>query len=409
MPNNEMTGGQGGLQVNTITAVGYRPIPDARINITDLSGEAATSPTATNSVGKTMSVSLPTPPLEASQSPAGGKPYSVYRVKAEAPGYAPAIVDGVQILPDRLALQPIVLNKMIPSEDLIAPHTLWGNFPAKIPEAEVKPLPEGDGFVVLERPVVPEFVVVHLGKPSETAKNVTVPFADYVKNVASCEIYATWPMETLRANILAIISFVLNRVYTEWYRGKGYDFTITNSTAYDQSFSYGRNIYREISQVVDDLFTTYVTRPGIRQPLFTQFCDGAKVRCPRGLEQWGSKQLGDDGWDALSILRTYYGANVFLKQAEKVEGVPVSYPGTVLRPGATGDDVRTIQRQLNRIAAAYPLIPKLRVDGIYGSKTKESVRVFQSVFDLPETGEVDRATWYAISNIYTAVSKLAEV
>lgn len=409
MANNEMNGGQGGLQINTVTAEGYRPIPDARIQISDLSGEDAVPTASTNSVGKTTAVTLPTPPLESSQSPAGGKPYSVYRVEAQAPGYAPVIINGVQILPDRLALQPIVMNKTTPVEDLVLPHTLWGNFPAKIPEAEVKPLPEGDGFVVLDRPVVPEYVVVHLGRPSESAKNVTVPFANYVKNVASCEIYATWPKETLRANILAIISFVLNRVYTEWYRGKGYDFTITNSTAFDQSFSYGRNIFEDISQVVDDLFTTYVTRPGIRQPLFTQFCDGAKVRCPRGLEQWGSKQLGDDGLDALSILRTYYGANVFLKQAEKVEGVPVSYPGTVLRTGSSGNDVRTIQRQLNTIAAAYPLIPKQRVDGVYGPQTKEAVRVFQSVFDLPQTGEVDRATWYSISNIFTAVSKLAEI
>ena len=235
-----------------------------------------------------------------------------------------------------------------------------------------------------------------------------MPFKDYIKNVASCEIYPTWPVETLEANILAIISFTLNRVYTEWYRGKGYDFTITNSTAYDQAFVYGRNVFSEISEIVDYLFTTYITKPNIRQPLFTQYCNGKNVTCPGWLSQWGSKYLGDEGLDAVEILRRYYGSEIYLTSAEQVAGVPVSYPGYVLRDGVTGNYVRTIQEQLNAISDNYPAIPKLRVDGIYGPLTAGAVAKFQEIFDLPESSEVDFATWYQISNIYVAVERLAE-
>ncbi|MPM51618.1 hypothetical protein SDC9_98368 [bioreactor metagenome] len=200
----------------------------------------------------------------------------------------------------------------------------------------------------------------------------------------------------------------MNRVYTEWYRGKGYDFTITNSTAYDLMFVYGRNYYYNIQNIVDDLFTTYVTKPGIRQPLFTQFCDGSRVTCD-GLEQWGSKSMGDQGKDALTILRSYYGSNVYLKQADKVQGVPISYPGEALRIGSSGMDVRTIQTQLNSISDNYPMIPKIKVDGIYGPKTANAVKTFQKIFYLPATGVVDFATWYKISNIYVAVNRLSEL
>ncbi|MDE6900086.1 MAG: peptidoglycan-binding protein, partial [Oscillospiraceae bacterium] len=195
-------------------------------------------------------------------------------------------------------------------------------------------------------------------------------------------------------------------VYTEWYRGKGYDFTITSSTAFDQSFSYGRTIFEEIGVVVDDLFTTYVTREGISQPLFTQYCDGRRVQCG-GLSQWGSQALGEQGWDAVSILRKYYGSDIYLKSAEKVEGVPLSYGGQVLSLGSEGEDVRTIQTQLNRISDNYPAIPKIPADGVYGPATQTAVTEFQKIFHLPQTGSVDFAAWYEISNVFVAVAGLA--
>ena len=233
-------------------------------------------------------------------------------------------------------------------------------------------------------------------------------FKDYIKNVASCEIYSTWPREAIKANVFAILSFTLSRVYTEWYRGKGYGFTITNSTAFDQAFSFGRNIFDEISEVVDEIFTTYISRPDLVQPLFTQYCDGKRVKRAGWLSQWGSKELADQGLNALQILKTYYGSDIVLKQAKKVEGIPLSFTN-VLKNGSTGDAVKTIQQQLNTISNNYPLIKKVVVDGVYGASTAEAVRTFQQIFDLPETGEVNFPTWYSISNIFVAISKLAPV
>ncbi len=282
-----------------------------------------------------------------------------------------------------------------------------GDYPPKIPEMEIKPVPIPSNQVVLPQPVVPSIIVVHGGRPEDnTAPNYQVAFKDYIKNVASSEIYATWPRETLKANILAILSFTLNRVYTEWYRGKGYDFTITNSTAFDQAFTFGRNIFQEISDVVDEIFTTYISRPNIIQPLFTQYCDGKDINRDGWLSQWGSKDLGEWGYNALQILKNYYGYDIILKQAEKVEGVPMSFQG-VLKIGSTGEAVRTIQHQLNVISNNYPLIPKLIEDGVYGQRTAEAVKIFQQIFKLPANGEVNFPTWYSISDIFVAVSKLA--
>lgn len=369
----------------------------------------------TDSSGNTETIDLTAPDIEFSLEPDSRvKPYSEYDVEVNVDGYDPVKIEGVQILPDTLALQNIILNKRqisFPNQNniFILPHTLWQTFPPKIPEESVKPLPEGEGFIVLPEPIIPEFIVVHDGVPSNSsAQNYYVPFKDYIKNVASCEIYSTWPIETLEANILAIISFTLNRVYTEWYRGKGYDFTITNSTAYDQAFVYGRNIFSEISEVVDYLFTTYITKPNIRQPLFTQYCNGSNVTCPGWLSQWGSKELGDRGYDAVEILRQYYGSEIYLAAAEEVAGVPLSYPGEALVVGSEGGAVRTIQEQLNAISDNYPAIQKVRVDGVYDEQTASSVRKFQEIFDLPQSGIVDFGTWYQISNIYVAVEKLAE-
>ena len=285
-----------------------------------------------------------------------------------------------------------------------------GNFPAKIPESPDKPLPPPTGGVVLPKPVVPEFITVHQGSPNDdSAPNYKVPYKDYIKNVASCEIYSTWPESTIRANVFCIISFTLNRIYTEWYRGKGKNFDITSSTAYDHAFNYGRNIYDSISAIVDEIFSTYIRRFGRKQPLLTQYCDGKNVTCPQWLSQWGSKYLGDQGYIPYDILTYYYGNDIELTTAEQVSGSPSSYPGFDLTVGSNGEPVRQTQEFLNRIAQNYPLIPKVAVDGTYGESTAEAVRVFQGIFNLPKTGVVDYATWYRISDIYVGVTRIAEL
>ena len=360
-------------------------------------------------------VNLSAPAFSLSQNPeAQERPYSEYDIIVTAPNHRDVIIEGVQILPDVVAQQDVFMHtnmqRQSPEIIHIADNTLWGNFPPKIPEAEVKPLPPATGFVVLPEVVIPEFIIVHAGRPDNRyAPNFWVPFTDYIKNVASSEIYATWPTETLIANILAIISFTLNRVFTEWYRSRGFNFTITNSTQFDQAFIYGRNIFDTISVIVDDIFNTYITRPGIRQPLFAQYNDGRRVNNPGWLSQWGSQALGLRGYDHLSILRYYYGQDIYLDTAEKVEGIPMSYPGTALQVGSTGDDVIRIQEQLNTIANNFPAIPRLVVDGIYGEQTRNSVTTFQRVFNMPQTGIVGFNTWYKIARIYVSVARLAEL
>ena len=232
---------------------------------------------------------------------------------------------------------------------------------------------------------------------------------DYIKNVASSEIYATWPDAAIRANVLAIMSFTLNRVYTEWYRGKGYVFTITSSTAYDHKFIYGRNFFQSISRVVDEMFENYLSRPNVRQPILTQYCDGQRVTCPDWMSQWGSKYLGDQGYSAIDILRSYYGNDMYINSADGISGIPASWPGYDLGVGASGPKVRQLQEQLARISRAYPAIPTITADGVYGSRTREAGEKFQSVFGLPVTGIVDYPTWYKISDIYVAVSRIAEL
>ena len=340
----------------------------------------------------------------------------MYDLQVEREGFQVLVINGIQIFPGQTAIQQCRLvennNRRGFRADVINinPNTLNGNFPAKIPEEVDKPLPPPTSGVVLPKPVVPEFITVHSGTPSNTsAPNYKVLYKDYIKNVASCEIYSTWPESTIRANIYAIISFTLNRIYTEWYRGKGKNYDITNSTAYDHAFNYGRNIYDSISVIVDDIFSTYIRRIGRKQPLLTQYCDGKNVQCPGWMTQWGSKYLGDQGKVPYEILTNYYGNDIELVTAEIVKGSPSSYPGYDLTVGSTGSEVETIQDQLNRISQNYPLIPKSAVDGVYGSKTEEAVKVFQSVFNLPQTGVVDYATWYRISDIYVGVTRIAEL
>jgi len=412
----ELTG-TGRLQIDVQALDVAKPVGNAIVRIMPRgSSDHIIEEMITNSSGQTYTVDLPAPPIEFSLEPSNEKPYSVYDVSVIYDGYEQVQVEGVQILPDTVSYQDVALNPLIgyerdwPERIAIDEHTLWGDFPPKIQEAEVKPLPKHTGFIVLPEPVVPEFVVVHMGMPSNTAaQRHWVPFKDYIKNVACNEIYATWPEQTLHANILAIISLTLNRVFTEWYRGQGYDFTITSTTQLDQKYVHGRNIFIEISRVVDEIFNTYITRPGIRQPLFAQYNDGRRTNYPGRLSQWGSKALGDRGYSALNILKYYYGNDIYLTQAEKVEGVPVSFPGTPLRVGSSGPDVRVIQEQLNAISNNFPAIPKLRVDGVFGENTKNSVMEFQKIFHLTQDGVVGFATWFRISHIYVAVTRMAEL
>ena len=257
-------------------------------------------------------------------------------------------------------------------------------------------------------PYVPSRITVHLGSPSSNAANVTVDFADYIKNVASSEIYPTWDTDALQANILAIVSFALNRIYTEFYRSRGYDFDITNNTAYDQAFVNGRSYFENISRLVDSLFNDYLRRPGFVEPLAAKFCNGTTVTC-QGLSQWGSQNLARQGYGYLQILRNYYG-NIEIVPNAPVRGLASSYPGTPLRRGSTGPSVVVLQVSLNRIAQNYPALPKIAsVDGIFGSQTEASVRSFQRIFGLSEDGIVGRATWYQIVRLYTAVTRLSEL
>lgn len=400
------SGGLGYLQVNTFFQGVGSPAQGATVRVFNSDTKSIVSESQTDAQGQMKNIALITPPIEYSLQYGLPRPFNQYDVQVIYQDYQSVYISNVQLFPEQTAIQNVFL---LPSyNDIDIPYpTLWGTYPPKIPESEVKKLPLPTGQIVLPEPVVPSLITVHEGRPEDSsASNYTVGFQDYIKNVASCEIYSTWPREAIKANVFAILSFTLNRVYTEWYRGKGYGFTITNSTAFDQAFSFGRNIFDEISEVVDEIFTTYISRPDLVQPLFTQYCDGKRVKRAGWLSQWGSKELADQGLNALQILKTYYGSDIVLKQAKKVEGIPLSFTN-VLKIGSTGDAVKTIQQQLNTISNNYPLIKKVVVDGVYGASTAEAVRTFQQIFDLPETGEVNFPTWYSISNIFVAISKLA--
>lgn len=404
----------GRLKVSLTSSINGFPIADASISISYTGvPDSQLEQLTTNSSGQTETIDLPAPPLEYSLDVTNEiQPYSEYTIQAEAPGYEPISIAGAEILPTVTALQNIEMRPITGAANdvyVIPAHTLYGTYPPKIPEDEIKPVNE-TGEIVLSRVVVPEFVVVHDGSPRDsTARDFYVRYKDYIKNVASSEIYATWPENTIRANVLAIMSFTLNRVYTEWYRNQGFDFTITSSTAFDHKWIPERNIYDTISAIVDELFGNYLSRPNVRQPILTQYCDGRQVQCPNWMTQWGSKSLGDQGYTPIEILRYYYGDDMYINTAEAISGIPASWPGYNLEIGSTGDKVRQMQEQLSVISGAYPAIPRITPDGIYGPATANAVRVFQSVFGLPQTGVVDYPTWYKISEIYVGVSRIAEL
>lgn len=407
---------RGRYQVWVVDQLSNRPVENARVKISYTGDpDSVIEELVTNSSGRTPVIDLKTPPLEYSMEPVEQQPYAEYTIQIDAEGFESEEVAGSEVLPQVLSSQPVMLAARSVSEEyqriVIPPHTLFYEYPPKIEEAEIKPMNE-TGEIVLSKVVVPEYVIVHDGPVGDTlAENYYVRYKDYIKNVASSEIYATWPEDTIRANVLAIMSFTLNRVYTEWYRNKGYDYTITSSTAYDHKWIRGRNIFDSIDRIVDELFENYLSRPNVRQPILTQYCDGKQVQCRnRGwMTQWGSKALGDQGYSAIEILRAFYGNDMYINVAEAVSGVPASWPGFDLTLGVSGSKVTQIQEQLNVIADAYPALPKVTVDGIYGKETQNAVRIFQGIFGLGETGIVDYPTWYKIQEIYVAVSRIAEL
>lgn len=405
----------GELQISVVRRGTRIPIENMTIRISFTGNpEETVEELKTDSSGQTESISLPAPPLEYSMDQTQLlQPYSEYTVEVNGEGYETAVLSGVEVLSSVKALSRVEMNPIVtemPDEPtVIGPHTLYGDYPPKIAESETKPV-AGTGEIVLSRVVVPEYVVVHDGPPSDSsAANYYERYRDYIKNVASSEIYATWPRATLEANILAIMSFTMNRVYTEWYRSRGYDFTITSSTAYDHKYIHGRNTFDTIDSLVDELFTNYLSRPNVIQPILTQYCDGKRVSCPQWMRQWESKTLGEQGYTPIEILRYFYGDSMFINVADEISGIPASWPGYDLTIGSSGQKVRQLQEQLTRISQDYPYVPAVAADGVYGQATADAVRRFQNVFGLPQTGVTDYPTWYKISEIYVGVSRIGEL
>lgn len=405
---------KGKMRINVYDKQQGIPLADARISLAYTGNpERIINEITTDSEGAVNLDDLPTPPVEYSMEPGENQPFSEYTIDVNADGYEEINISGIDVFSGETSIQNVYLNednREIPENNIVIPvNTLYGSYPAKIPETEIKPVRQS-GEIVLSRVVIPETIVVHDGVPTDsTALDYYVRYKDYIKNVASSEIYSTWPRQTLEANILAIMSFTLNRVYTEWYRNQNYNFTITSSTAFDHKWVNGRNIFESISQVVDEIFDNYLSRPNVKQPILTQYCDGKKSSCPDWMTQWGSKYLGDQGYSSIDILRYYYGDNMYINTAEQIQGIPSSWPGSDLDIGSSGQKVRQLQEQLNLIGDYYTAIPALTVDGIYGERTAEAVRQFQRINNMPQTGVVDFPTWYRISDRYVRLSGIAEL
>lgn len=401
----------GYLRIQTRVANNAIPLENVQVRILDDQGRRMYD-LMTDESGETPIISLETVDAGLSlDSDYSGTPYVSYDVLAQASGFRSFYVEGVPIYDGETAILPITLIPVQEAQRGDEAMRITIEKPAAgRTEEQLQQGPDPDlQSRVLRQVVIPNTVTVHLGSPSSSASNVQVSFTDYIKNVASSEIYPTWPDASLRANIYVIITFVLNRIFTEWYRAQGYNFDITNSTAYDQAFVYGRPIYESINAVVDQIFNEYVTRQGQNAPYFTSFCNGTTVTCA-GLSQWGTVTLAQQGYSPLQILRYYYPNNVVIAQAQATTDILTSYPGTPLRLGSAGLDVQTIQTYLNRIRRNYPAIPAITdVSGVFGNSTDAAVRKFQSVFNLTSDGIVGKATWYKISQIYTAVTRLAEL
>jgi LysM repeat protein/peptidoglycan hydrolase-like protein with peptidoglycan-binding domain len=398
--------GTGNLIIQVRTAEDALPLSGVRIRIINPEGVVLYN-LITDKSGETEQVSLEAVSRNYSLDPSfTGIPYSTYTLEAEAEGFNSLRIIDVQIFDGENAIQPVVLFPMLENQSApVTYETYFGRQAIAMTEARNQVGPISEPFV-LRHVIIPHPITVHLGTPASSASNVQVSFPDYVKNVASSEIYPTWPQASLEANIYAIITFALNRVFTEWYRSQGYNFDITNSTAYDQYYQYGRTIYESISLIVDEIFNQYVRRQGQLAPFFTSFCNGTTVTCP-GLSQWGTVTLANQGMYALQILRFYYPDDIEISETNIISGIITSFPGT-LRLGSTGLDVQILQTYLNRIRRNYPAIPLITDDpGVFGSSTQAAVSKFQSIFHLTADGIVGKATWNKISYIYVAVARLA--
>lgn len=389
----------------------YDALPLSGVQIWVLDGqEKSIYHLTTDESGETKKVSLETLDRSLSLDPNyQGTPYISYHVLAFANGFNTVHIDGIPILEGETAIQPIEFVPMRQTQRVPEVIEVRIGPPAvSMSGRRYQEMPDTDPQV-FRQVVIPNPITVHLGAPGSAASNVRVSFPDYVKNVASSEIYPTWPGASLRANIYAIITFALNRIYTEWYRSRGYSFDITNNTAYDQYFINGRNIYESISLIVDQIFNEYVRRQGQNAPYFTSFCNGTTATCP-GLSQWGTVTLANQGLTPLQILRSYYPRDVEITETNIITGVLSSYPGVALRTGSTGLDVQTIQTYLSRIRRNYPAIPAITDEaGVFGESTKAAVTRFQSIFSLAADGIVGKATWNKLSYLYTSVTRLAEL
>ena len=399
----------GYLSIQARTAHEAVPLSGVRIQILDDVGNTVYALT-TDENGETEAMPLETVDKRFSLNQYySGTPYVNYSVLAQAAGFNSALISDIPIFDGETAVLPIALVPMQEMQRSASRTEINIGEPAVAMQEQRNQEGSVAAPYVLRQVVIPNPITVHLGAPSASAANVQVSFPDYVKNVASSEIYPTWPEAALTANIYAIITFALNRVYTEWYRSRGYSFDITNSPAYDQYFVYGRPIYESIARIVDRIFNEYVRRQGQNAPYFTSFCNGTTVSC-QGMSQWGTVTLANRGLAPLEILRSYYPNDIEIAETNIITGVISSYPGTPLKVGSSGLDVQTIQTYLNRIRRNYPAIPAITDEaGTFGDSTKNAVTRFQSIFGLSPDGIVGKSTWYKLSSLYTAVTRLSEL
>lgn len=399
----------GYLTIQVRTANDAVPLRGAQVTVLDDQGRSVYD-LVTDESGDTQTVPLETVSRDFSLEPSyTNTPYVGYRVFVQASGFNSVYISGVPIFEGETAIQPVTLVPMQEMQRSPMVEEITIEKPAVAMQTARYQEGSTEEPRILRQVVIPDPITVHMGSPASSASNIRVSFPDYVKNVASSEIYPTWPEAALRANIYAIITFALNRVFTEWYRSQGYGFDITNSTAYDQAFVYGRTIYESISRIVDEIFNEYVRRQGQIAPYFTSFCNGTTTTCA-GLSQWGTVSLADRGLTPLQILRTYYPDDIEIVETDVTTGYLSSYPGTALRLGSRGLDVETIQTYLNRIRRNYPAIPQITDEkGVFGNSTQAAVTKFQSIFNLAADGIVGKATWYKISKLYAAVTRLAEL
>ena len=394
------------LRIQSFAARESAPMPGVSVTVT--SGDFTDS-RVTDEAGSTADIQIEAPDCSYSldENNTTVRPYAVCSLVARKAGYRTIEIEGIQIFSGQVTLAPLEMipeNARVEEPDepvVIPPHPLFAGGGGSGPAPAADPR-------VLPAVVIPKSITVHLGTPASSAKNVTVSFRDYIANVASSEVYPTWPEQALRANIHCQISLALNRIYTEWYPSRGYKFDITNSTSYDQYYVHGRTVFDVMVNLTDDIFNTYVRKTGTVNPYYTEYCDGKSVSCA-GLKQWGTVTLAQQGRNALSILKYYYGSNIEIARTNNIASIPESYPGTPLRRGDRGASVFTLQRQLNRIAKDYPFLGTLTVDGIFGSQMEATVKRFQQQFNLTADGVVGRQTWYKISYIYVSVKDLAEL